>query len=190
MSIYKNVNEVAELLSIAPSTVKKYYLLFEPQYRFKRNNQGLLMFSDYDIDLFRNLIRLKNNSGMTVAKAVEQILKEEGKSDVNDIADQVKTIKTEISSLKELIQQQNIIMIKQQKELNRIGEQKNFLIQLLMKNGEELNGKMIKEKMSAEQILEVIQDMENVERWKLIDELFYKFFNKYEIEKKELDLDY
>lgn len=37
---------------------------------------------------------------------------------------------------------------------------------------------MEKEKMTAEQILKAIGDMENKERWILLNELYYKYFNK------------
>ncbi|NEW03271.1 MerR family transcriptional regulator [Bacillus megaterium] len=77
MNKYLKVEDVANLLEVTPSTISKYYLLFEKNnYRFKRNNQGNLMFSDNDVELFRELIQLKNAPGFTVEKAVVQLLEE------------------------------------------------------------------------------------------------------------------
>ncbi|MDM5197583.1 MerR family transcriptional regulator [Fictibacillus enclensis] len=78
MSEYKNVEEVAKTLDIKPSTVKKYYLLFEQEhdYIFERNNKGQLMFSKYDLEMFQKLIRLKNEPGNTLSKAVKLLASE------------------------------------------------------------------------------------------------------------------
>ncbi|MCQ6267141.1 MerR family transcriptional regulator [Fictibacillus sp. WQ 8-8] len=77
MSEYKNVEEVAKTLDIKPSTVKKYYLLFEQHnFRFIRSNQGKLMFSSSDIEMFKKLIKLKNEPGITLSNAVKQLASE------------------------------------------------------------------------------------------------------------------
>ena len=75
-----NINEVSGMIGVSPSTVKKYYLLFEKNdYKFNRNTQGKLIFSEYEIELFRKLIHLKNEPGNTVEKSVEILLNKEPK---------------------------------------------------------------------------------------------------------------
>ncbi|PEZ01343.1 hypothetical protein CN326_21570 [Bacillus sp. AFS018417] len=128
MNGYQKVDGVAKALGIAASTVKKYYLLIEEHnYRFKRSVQGQVMFSDYDISLFRKLIRLKNEPGMTLHKAVEQLLKEEGIADTTNINRQIATVMAELTDLKQLVQKQNEMTRKQQEQLDRVEEQTSFL---------------------------------------------------------------
>lgn len=43
---------------------------------------------------------------------------------------------------------------------------------------------------SAEEILEMIKEMKNEERWKLLNELYDEFYNKDGHPKKEIDFDY
>ncbi|MED0667750.1 hypothetical protein P4T04_15605 [Bacillus badius] len=43
--------------------------------------------------------------------------------------------------------------------------------------------------MKAEEVLEIIKNMDNEERWKLLNEMYDTYFNM-KHEKAELDLDY
>ncbi|MFX3625662.1 MAG: hypothetical protein ACE3JP_16895 [Ectobacillus sp.] len=50
---------------------------------------------------------------------------------------------------------------------------------------------MNKEQMTSEQVLEIIQNLENEERWKLLKEMYDLYYNKDESTKGiPLDLDY
>src|SRR5438309_414522 len=81
MGVYEKVEGVAKLIGVSPSTVKKYYAMFEQEgYKFKRNNEGHILFSNYEIDLLKELIVLKNQPGMTLPNAVKQIAEMEGMS--------------------------------------------------------------------------------------------------------------
>ncbi|KEZ47171.1 MerR family transcriptional regulator [Metabacillus indicus] len=72
------INEVAVLLGITSSALKKYYLLFEKNnYKFTRSKQGHLVFSEYEVELFKKLMHLKNVPGNTVEKSVELLLNKE-----------------------------------------------------------------------------------------------------------------
>ncbi|MFJ7678266.1 hypothetical protein ACIQXQ_09395 [Peribacillus sp. NPDC097198] len=72
-----DVVSIADILGVSSSTVKKYYLLMEENnYRFQRNTIGRVTFSEADLNLFLRLISLKNEPGMTVKKAVKQIIDE------------------------------------------------------------------------------------------------------------------
>ncbi|MEK1833411.1 DUF3967 domain-containing protein [Priestia megaterium] len=102
-------------------------MLFEEQgYNFKRNQQGQLLFSQDDINLFKELIVLKNGKGMTVLKAVKELIKDKVITDITDInpentditviTKQVTTVMTELNELKKLVQDQHEMIQKQQKD--------------------------------------------------------------------------
>ncbi|MFD4819542.1 MerR family transcriptional regulator [Peribacillus butanolivorans] len=132
MEAYHKVDEVAKVLGVTPSTVKKYYLLFEEQnYKFKRSNQGHLMFSEKDIDLFNKLIELKNEPGMKVHNAVEQLIKE-NKNNASNVYQLVLNTMDEITNLKNLIRQQQKIINDQQQKLNRIEGENGILTRMVM----------------------------------------------------------
>ena len=122
MNTYLKVRDIANLLEVTPSTITKYYLLFEKNnYRFNRSNEGKLMFSYDDVELFRKLIQLKNTPDFTVEKAVVQLLEDEI-VDTIDLTCQIQTMIKEHAELKQLIQQQNEVIRRQQEQQNRIEE--------------------------------------------------------------------
>ncbi|PKF86744.1 hypothetical protein CW306_21670 [Bacillus sp. BA3] len=132
MEVFHKVDEVAKVLGVTPSAVKKYYLMFEEQdYKFKRSNQGRLMFSEKDIDLFKKLIVLKNEPGMKVHNAVEQLIKE-NENDVSNLYQLVSNAMAEITKLKNLIRQQQKIINDQQEKLNRFEEKYGVLTRMVM----------------------------------------------------------
>jgi len=127
MDVYEKVESVARLIEVAPSTVKKYYSLFEQEgYKFKRSNEGYVLFSDYDTNLLKELIILKNKSGMTVQKAVKQLVKDEAIFNITDISDttidmtviskQVTTVMSDMTDMKQLLKEQNEHIEQQQKD--------------------------------------------------------------------------
>ncbi|MBU8855696.1 DUF3967 domain-containing protein [Bacillus sp. FJAT-26377] len=135
MEFYEKVDGLARAIGVTTSTAKKYYLLFEEHgYNFKRNQQGQLLFSQDDINLFKEFMLLKNEKGMTVPKAVKEIVQGKGKviTDTTDITDitvtteditvitnQVTTVMTEIEELKKLVKDQNVIIQKQQEDFKK-----------------------------------------------------------------------
>ncbi len=122
MEFYEKVGGLTRAIGVTTSTAKKYYLLFEEHgYNFKRNQQGQLLFSQDDINLFKELMLLKNEKGMTVPKAVKEIVKDKDITDITAkteditvITKQVTTVMTELDELKQLVKNQNEIIEKQQ----------------------------------------------------------------------------
>ena len=54
MELLEKVENVAKVLNISSSTLKKYYLLFEEEgYRFKRSAEGHVLFAPYDVELLK-----------------------------------------------------------------------------------------------------------------------------------------
>ncbi|MBZ6484840.1 DUF3967 domain-containing protein [Bacillus megaterium] len=130
MEFYEKVDGLARVIGVTSSTAKKYYLLFEEHgYNFKRNQQGQLLFSQDDINLFKELMVLKNEKDMTVSKAVKEIVKDKVITDITDITvttgditvitKQVTTVMTELDELKQLVKSQNEIIEKQQEEFKK-----------------------------------------------------------------------
>jgi len=130
MEFYEKVDGLARAIGVTTSTAKKYYLLFEEHgYNFKRNQQGQLLFSQDDINLFKELMLLKNEKGMTVPKAVKETVKDKVITDITDITakteditvitKQVTTVMTELDELKQLVKNQNEIIEKQQEDFKK-----------------------------------------------------------------------
>lgn len=124
MSVYVRIDEIASAIGLSASTVKKYYLLIEEQgYRFKRNNQGQLIFSEQDFEMFKRIVHLKNEPGMSVQKAVEQVVtsitamtvyKEKEDSVITGMSALMK----ELNDIKEFMEKQNRY-IDHQEEINK-----------------------------------------------------------------------
>jgi DNA-binding transcriptional MerR regulator len=139
MELLQSVTNVAKILNVAPSTLKKYYLLFEEEgFRFQRSAEGHVLFSPHDVELLKKLIILKNQPGMTLKKAIQQIVAEEGvtdssvttvTTDITVITNQVATVMTEMQELKSLVTQQNELLQQQQKYIDeRLKERDKKLV--------------------------------------------------------------
>jgi hypothetical protein len=75
--IYLKIEDVARKLNISDSLIRKYQLQIEAEhdYRFYRSNKRVL-YSEYDVEMFRRIMHLKNFEGLTVAKALAQAVRE------------------------------------------------------------------------------------------------------------------
>lgn len=121
------VKELANILGISESTVKKYYLLFEDRgYRFMRSTQGKVMFSDYDISLFQKLIKKKNEPGMTVQKTIDLLLREFGLNDSTNKGYQNEPWVDKITNLNQ--------KLKMEENMKRMEEKYDLLIESLKDN--------------------------------------------------------
>lgn len=75
MGVYHNVESAAKLLNLNENTFTRYYLDFEDMGRtFKRSQDNKLLFSESDIELFKEFLVLKNQPRMTKKKAIEQLI--------------------------------------------------------------------------------------------------------------------
>lgn len=73
--ILLKVEEVAKAVGIASSTVRKYSFLIEKHgYEFSRNNQNALMFDQDEVNMFKELVKIKKQKNMTLENAVQQLL--------------------------------------------------------------------------------------------------------------------
>lgn len=134
-----NPGDVADLLNVKESTLRKYSLLLEKYgYTFHKNERGQRGYFDSDIVVLRRMTDLKNG-GMTLEKAALSAATwgKSIKKTVGDTAlqryDERHT--DEINELKEMIQQQNEL-IKTLTE--RLDEQQKYIEERLNKRDEML----------------------------------------------------
>ncbi|WP_280559006.1 MerR family transcriptional regulator [Priestia megaterium] len=178
MNTYLKVEDVANLLEVTPSTISKYYLLFEKNnYRFNRNNQGKLMFSDNDVELFRKLIQLKNAPGFTVEKAVVQLLEEN-----------VVNTKQEIKKVEKELREQFLELRQEMNERFELINQKLDQIEGLTSKGEKSTKNSIEDRevlierfkggtLTADDVLYIMDNLENGERLDLLSKLYDLHYN-------------
>lgn len=66
--------DIATVLKIKPSTLRKYSLLLEQSgYTFKKNAQGHRWYSDTDLTALRKFISLKDSSGMNLEDSADAV---------------------------------------------------------------------------------------------------------------------
>ncbi|MGE6370968.1 MerR family transcriptional regulator [Planococcus kocurii] len=66
--------DIATVLKIKPSTLRKYSLLLEQSgYLFKKNAQGHRWYSDTDLAALRKFITLKDSSGMNLEDSADAV---------------------------------------------------------------------------------------------------------------------
>lgn len=72
---FYNPEELANLLEIKPSTLRKYSLMLEKKgYEFKKNAQGHRWYDDTDIVSMRKLITFKNSNAMSLEDSIDAVL--------------------------------------------------------------------------------------------------------------------
>ena len=68
-------SDIADVLKIQESTLRKYCLLLEKSgYEFLKNEQGHRAFFDNDVIVLRKMIALKNDTDMTLEEAVKSVM--------------------------------------------------------------------------------------------------------------------
>jgi len=178
MNTYLKVEDVANLLEVTPSTISKYYLLFEKNnYRFKRSNKGGLMFSDNDVELFRKLIELKNSPGLTVEKAVVQLLEE----NIAITTQVIKKVEEELrGKFLQLEQEMNERFKLINQQLDRI-EGLTSKVEKSNTNSKEDRKVLIerfkKGTLTADDVLYIMDNLENGERLDLLSKLYDLHYN-------------
>jgi predicted transcriptional regulator len=176
MNIYIGVEEVASFLGLSPSTIKKYYLLIEEKgYRFKRSQQGRVMFGNKEIEMFKNLIYYKNERGMSVQKAVEKVM-----SDITDITvykepkDQSQTVDmaviTNMSNIQKetrdlLIKQHNIIL-NLQNQINEIREEQKKRVKMIESESSKSDQFFSKSDEKIEELKKILEDIRRSQKKK------------------------
>lgn len=178
--IYIKIDDVAKGIGVSASTIKKYYLLFEGMgYMFKRNQQGQLMFTEQDVRMFQELIKVKNKPGIKLSEAAKKVISsitditvvtEEDITDITDITPVVEGLK----SLKELMEQQQEMIKNQQLQINQLIFQ-NEQNQLLIESKESERDKLLMQNLRETQELKKLILESNLSWWK---KLFKKQYSQ------------
>jgi DNA-binding transcriptional MerR regulator len=126
MATVYSPKDIADLLNIKESTLRKYSLMLEEVgYTFHKNDRNQRWYEDKDVIAFKKVIALKNSGDMNLKKAIEAVYmwsngqsislpSTDTKTDVSrykEDIDELKSMVTEqgrqIAELKEIITQQN-----------------------------------------------------------------------------------
>jgi DNA-binding transcriptional MerR regulator len=113
MKVY-SPGDLAALLQVKPSTIRKYSLLFEKyNHKFNKNSQNQRFFTDSDVSLFRSVITAKHNTDMSLEDCVKSCLMvtmgteiTEPLSDTEPYTERYNA-KEDIEELKQLLREQN-----------------------------------------------------------------------------------
>lgn len=135
-------NDVADVLQIQESTLRKYCLLLEKSgYEFLKNEHGHRAFFDDDIIVLKKMLHFKNKADMTLEEAAKSVVAWKNGNDItvsdteekryitryNDLLEKFEAFQTQqIEFNKELIQE-----IRSQREYinNRLEERDRLLVQ-------------------------------------------------------------
>lgn len=170
-SIYIS-KDVATMLKIQESTLRKYCIMLEEQgYHFHKNEHGHRGFLDNDVITLRKLIEIKSHPDMTLKQACNAIMTWVKDKDVSRVDTNVITEDTQhderYNELKEMIQQQNELLKSMAKKLD---EQQCYIDEKLEKRDY--------------QLIEAIRDMQEEKRVLLEtaaasrDKKWYKFWER------------
>jgi DNA-binding transcriptional MerR regulator len=78
--------DVAKLLGISDSTLRKYCLILEQNgYKFLRDDHGRRAYVDYDVTMFRKFIEFSKNPNLTLEDAAIAIVSKFNRDDVTAI---------------------------------------------------------------------------------------------------------
>lgn len=114
MKVY-NPSDIAELLNVKESTLRKYCLLLEDVgVSFQRNNRGQRWYSDNDVILLRKFMTLKNNGDMSLKECAEATsLWNKGGSvslPSTDTHGADERYKEELGELKDMVKNQSVLI--------------------------------------------------------------------------------
>ncbi|HDX9614631.1 TPA: DUF3967 domain-containing protein [Bacillus toyonensis] len=111
--VYQTTKQAAQTLNLNHTTFKKYYGMFERYngYNFLRDLKGQVMFSEYDLEMFKRLLLVKAEPGKTLEESCRIVGEEFGIFDKNqvitDISSEKEGYNQAIDELKELVLMQS-----------------------------------------------------------------------------------
>jgi hypothetical protein len=177
LEVFHNVEGTAKILSLNENTFTRYYLDFEEAgHTFKRSQDNKLLFSEEDIELFKEFMELKNQPKMTKKKAIEQLLTTPTSLITikpSDLTTLINTInaqfeefkdqsKQELQELKEQLQEFKLLEDKRQKEEIK---QRDKLLMESMREYQETKSLMLEMKTQNELIMKEIAAAQEKKTW-------------------------
>lgn len=138
MAVYSPA-DIAQLLKVKESTLRKYSLLLEETgYEFKRNDQGQRWYEDNDVIAFQKFMTFKNNGGMSLKQCADAVFLWSRDNDVTrpattDVALQTDTersnavmspeLQEDLKTIKEIMAAQSEMIVELRKELSEERQQ-------------------------------------------------------------------
>lgn len=158
--------DVAVMLKIQESTLRKYCIMLEEQgYHFHKNEHGHRGFMDNDVITLRKLIEIKSHPDMTLKQACNAIMtwvkeKDVSEVDTNDITENEQH-NEQYNELKEMIQKQNELLQHMAKKLD---EQQRYIDEKLDKRDQQLMG-AIRDMQEEKRVLLEMASTSNDKKW-------------------------
>lgn len=163
--------EIAKLLNVKESTLRKYSILLEKTgYTFQRNNQKQRWYSDNDVIALQKLVTLKNNADMSLKDCAESVyLWAKGGNVTQELPvtdNDTERYNNDITQMKELILKQNELI---GELFNRLDRQQQY-IENRLNQQEELLKKSINDSQEQQKmIVEIAEEKRGI---------FSRFFKK------------
>ena len=122
--IYDTVT-VSEMLGVQESTLRKYCALMQKHhYEFNKNSVGHRVYYPKDVEVIKEIVKLKNSGSLTLNQAVKAILE----SDIDDITDAAPMANPDYSKLLEEFETfKNNQMQFNMKLLEQLEKQQNYI---------------------------------------------------------------
>lgn len=176
---FQKIEDVARDLGMSTAVIRKYQLEIEAShgYRFRRNNQGRLLFSNFDVDMFHKIVFLKNEQKKSVSEAIAEAVKDVKsikEQNYNDYethneasSTQVKQegeLQVELNSSKEVFEmlvQLKELLVEQKASMDKKDQQIALLLE--ERNNER---KLLEEKLNQrdENLMTLMRDMQDVKK--------------------------
>ncbi|WP_087973219.1 MerR family transcriptional regulator [Oceanobacillus rekensis] len=180
MKIY-NPADIAELLGVKESTLRKYSILLENAgYQFKRNNQNQRWYNDNDVIALQKLVTLKNNGDMSLKECAEAVCLWARGNDVTQeltVTDNdTERYNNDFMELKEMVQKQNELLeshnkyqkmqMKLIKDLVQRLDQQESHMEIRLKERDKLLMQTISERLETQKQIAAAKEAETEEQQK------------------------
>lgn len=159
-----NANEVATLLNVKSSTVRKYAQVLEKAgYKFLKNEHGYRGYYDKDVIAMRQLMDYSKNPAMTLEDSAKAVVSTDNGVDISRVDTEDKVIQEPVQSYDELLQEfkeykaQQMDFNQKQMEFNqklieKIDQRDKYIAESLERRDRELLGsiRLIQEQKQLE----------------------------------------
>lgn len=169
-NVYIGVEALSNHLNMSESTVKKHYLMVEEHgYKFMRTDQGRVMFSPEDYKLFKKILEFRKQPKTTINDAIIKALNID-KENLPSVLDQdiLLEILKEVKEAKEIIQEQEKIITKQNEQIINLSSNNNENIKLLEDSNNSLKKELSdwnKDISLLKEEIQYLKENQNRPRW-------------------------
>lgn len=172
--ILLTAGDVSVMLDIKESTLRKYALLLqEAGYHFHTNSKGQRAYYERDVAVLRRFIEIKKAPDMTLEQSANAVMTWVNQSGMSVIDTQksegTERYNDEIKELKEVVQQQNILL---QELMKKMDEQQKYIDLRLEQRDKKLMESIRESQEERQAILQLAASKENEKQKGLFSRLF------------------